>query len=116
VADVFDAITSDKSYRGAYQAHEAVGMMQSWSGDYFDPEIIDALMAVVAAYPLGSFVTLNNGESGLVVSNRVGYAYQPVVRMLFKKDFTPHPAPYDLDLARNDYMSVAGVADDSILA
>ncbi len=113
VADVFDAISSDKSYRGAYQAHEAVKMMQSWSGDYFDPEIINAFMGVVAAYPIGSYVTLNNGESGLVVTNKTGCVTQPVVRVLYKKDFTPHPSPYDLDLAKNDYMSVAAVTDDS---
>ncbi len=45
VADVFDAVLSDRSYRGAMSVDEAVDVMKAGSGSQFDPEIVDALLA-----------------------------------------------------------------------
>jgi PAS domain S-box-containing protein len=44
VADVFDAILSDRSYRTAMSVEEAVGVMTAGRGSQFDPEIVDALL------------------------------------------------------------------------
>jgi len=44
VADVFDALLSDRSYRTAMSVDEAVGVMKAGIGSQFDPEIIDALL------------------------------------------------------------------------
>lgn len=112
VADVFDAITSDKNYRKAFEAHEAVRMMQRWSKEYFDAEVIAAFVNVAAAYPLGACVMLSSGESGLVVANKVGRASTPTVRILYKDDFIPHPKPYDLNLAESEDVQVIAVTDD----
>ncbi len=69
VADVYDALTSDKPYRLAYPPHEAREMLNNWSGELFDPEVTDVFLENLAAYPVGSHVILNNGESGLIVSS-----------------------------------------------
>jgi putative two-component system response regulator len=42
VADVFDALTSDRVYRAALPLKSAVKMMQDGRGRHFDPEILDA--------------------------------------------------------------------------
>jgi PAS domain S-box-containing protein len=44
VADVFDAVLSDRSYRAAMSVDEAVGVMKAGRGTQFDPEIVDALL------------------------------------------------------------------------
>jgi putative two-component system response regulator len=41
VADVFDALTTDRVYRKALPVEEAVGMMQEERAKHFDPEILD---------------------------------------------------------------------------
>jgi putative two-component system response regulator len=41
VADVFDALTTDRVYRTARPVDEAVGMMQEQRAKHFDPEILD---------------------------------------------------------------------------
>jgi putative two-component system response regulator len=45
VADVFDALTSDRPYRPAIAVHEAQAYLVAESGRSFDPEIVDAFMA-----------------------------------------------------------------------
>lgn len=42
VADVFDALTHDRIYRGAFSVPEAVAMVRDGSGSHFDPEVVVA--------------------------------------------------------------------------
>ena len=49
VADVFDALTSDRVYRGAYSVEEAVQMMREQRGLHFDPVMLDAFLEVLSS-------------------------------------------------------------------
>jgi putative two-component system response regulator len=42
IADVFDALTSDRVYRSALPVKSAIKMMQDERGKHFDPELLDA--------------------------------------------------------------------------
>jgi putative two-component system response regulator len=44
VADVFDALTSDRVYRAALPIKSAVGMMREERARHFDPELLDAFL------------------------------------------------------------------------
>jgi putative two-component system response regulator len=44
IADVFDALTSDRVYRSALPVKSAVEMMREERGRHFDPELLDAFM------------------------------------------------------------------------
>jgi HD-GYP domain-containing protein (c-di-GMP phosphodiesterase class II)/methylmalonyl-CoA mutase cobalamin-binding subunit len=47
VADVFDALTSDRVYRKAFSVDEAIEMMREQRGRHFDPVLLDAFMEVL---------------------------------------------------------------------
>jgi HD-GYP domain-containing protein (c-di-GMP phosphodiesterase class II)/methylmalonyl-CoA mutase cobalamin-binding subunit len=47
IADVFDALTSDRVYRKAFPVEEAVQMMREQRGHHFDPVLLDAFMEVL---------------------------------------------------------------------
>jgi cyclic di-GMP phosphodiesterase len=49
VADVFDALTSDRPYRAALPNHTAYDMMAAERGRHFDPAVLDAFLAQRAA-------------------------------------------------------------------
>lgn len=46
VADVFDALTSNRSYRSRSTPEDAIRYMKEQSGILFDPQIVDALMRI----------------------------------------------------------------------
>ena len=47
VVDVWDAITSDRPYRKAWQKEEALQYIQEQSGRHFDPEVVKAFLSPV---------------------------------------------------------------------
>jgi HD-GYP domain-containing protein (c-di-GMP phosphodiesterase class II)/methanogenic corrinoid protein MtbC1 len=49
VADVFDALTSDRVYRLAFSVEQAVEMMLAQRGRHFDPVLLDAFLEVLSS-------------------------------------------------------------------
>jgi HD-GYP domain-containing protein (c-di-GMP phosphodiesterase class II)/CheY-like chemotaxis protein len=49
IADVFDALTSDRVYRKAFSIEEAVTMMTAQRGRHFDPTLLDAFLEVLTS-------------------------------------------------------------------
>jgi hypothetical protein len=49
VADVFDALVSDRPYRAAWPVPDAVGYLTQHAGTKFDSETVAALSAVLAS-------------------------------------------------------------------
>jgi HD superfamily phosphohydrolase YqeK len=47
VADAFDAMTSDRSYRGARPVPEAIAELRKWAGKQFDPAFVDAFVTSI---------------------------------------------------------------------
>jgi HD-GYP domain-containing protein (c-di-GMP phosphodiesterase class II) len=47
VADVWDALTSDRAYRPAFPMDQALDLMMAARGSHFDPEPLDALLELL---------------------------------------------------------------------
>jgi putative two-component system response regulator len=52
VADVYDALTSDRPYRPALCREEALEIMRDGRGKHFDPEVLDAFLDVIEQQPI----------------------------------------------------------------
>jgi putative two-component system response regulator len=57
IADVFDALTSERSYKPAFTVDHALGIMTEERGHHFDPDLLDVFLdivdEVVGVAPLG---------------------------------------------------------------
>jgi HD-GYP domain-containing protein (c-di-GMP phosphodiesterase class II) len=82
IADVYDALTSTRSYRAAWEPHDAINYMMSCVDSHFDVELLGQFLTVVAAYPVGVVVELNNGLVGVVTNTVEGLPLNPVVKVL----------------------------------
>ncbi len=47
VADVFDALTSERPYKKAWPVEKAIDLIQSESGEHFDPQVVEAFNQVI---------------------------------------------------------------------
>lgn len=94
VADVYDALTSDRPYRKASFPNEAIEYMMGNCGIHFDQEILAAFLKSVAAYPSGMLVCLSNGQIAIVIKNNEENTLRPVVRLINEDGSDP----VDIDL------------------
>jgi putative nucleotidyltransferase with HDIG domain len=100
VADVYDALVSDRPYQPAFLPHEALEILES-DGEKFDATVIEKFCRHIAAYPIGTLVGLSNGEVGIVVHNTVGFPFSPKVRSICLKQNLEQIIPYEVDLIKN---------------
>ena len=50
VADVWDALTSDRAYRQGWSAEMALAHVRDGAGTHFDPQVVDALVRLVGGW------------------------------------------------------------------
>ena len=51
VADVYDALTSDRPYKEAWSPEAAIAEIERQRGRQFDPQVVDAFLETIALYP-----------------------------------------------------------------
>ena len=82
VADIFDALVSDRPYRKGMLPHEAYEVMMALADKYVDREILNIFLTHVAIYPVGSVVQLGNGQHGVVTKVLPKLQMRPCIRLL----------------------------------
>ena len=82
IADVYDALTSDRPYRKAMSPNDAVEYILSHGDTQFDYEMVKAFSKAVVPYPPGTLVKLNTGDIGVVTDVFPNFALRPQVKVL----------------------------------
>ncbi|WP_445492318.1 HD-GYP domain-containing protein [Niallia sp. 03133] len=111
VADVFDAITSNRVYRKAMLPHEALEILYAGINKLYDAKIVEAFRKAIILYPNGMSVSLSSGEKGIVSRQNKGLNERPIIRIIKKngKEITP----YEIDLKES--LSIVIVECDAII-
>lgn len=78
VADIYDALVTERPYKAAYSQRDAVEMIMSMTSE-LDMDAMKAFLESMILYPVDSIVTLSNGEKARVVKNNPHYILRPVV-------------------------------------
>ncbi|MGN0642351.1 MAG: HD-GYP domain-containing protein [Huintestinicola sp.] len=81
VADVYDALTSQRPYRTPSPPNEAIEYIMGGTGTHFDEDIVRAFLRKVAPYPVGSGVYLSNGKEAVVMKNFPDQPLRPIVSL-----------------------------------
>ncbi|CAJ0693915.1 Cyclic di-GMP phosphodiesterase [Ralstonia mannitolilytica] len=100
ICDVYDAITSDRPYKKAWEAAYAVQRMVEWRGNHFDPVVFNAFVKSVGIYPVGSLVRLRSGRLAVVMQHTPGALLTPTVKVFFSISSGTRIAPEVIDLAQ----------------
>ncbi|HHX95411.1 MAG TPA: HD-GYP domain-containing protein [Clostridia bacterium] len=71
VADIYDAVTSDRAYRPRMLPHEGMEiLLANCSAGKIDPQVVKLFTRKVVTYPPGCTVRLNTGEIAKVVESK----------------------------------------------
>lgn len=103
VCDVYDALTSDRSYKKAAFPSEVIEYIMGCADTHFDYEILKHFIKIIVAYPVGTFVKLSDGKLAVVVKNYSENIMRPLIRIINSNGTVDE----DIDLLYdNEYMNV----------
>lgn len=99
ICDVYDAVTSTRAYKPAWEPGMALKRMASWSG-HFDTEVFKAFVKSLGIYPIGTVVMLKSGRLAVVVKQTPDSLLKPVVKAFFSTKSKIHIPVIELDLSK----------------
>jgi len=114
LVDSYDAMTTNRIYRSAMLPHQALESLFVDAGKLYDFKMVEILRDRLAIYPIGSEVTLNTGEKGIVVDLNASSPQRPVVRILANAEGEELSVPYEVDLSRKLSLMITSVSDVKI--
>ncbi|MCW8935217.1 MAG: HD-GYP domain-containing protein [Gammaproteobacteria bacterium] len=110
VCDVYDAITSDRSYKKGWEPADALKKMAEWQTGHFDDKVFKAFVKAIGIYPSGTLVKLKSGRLGIVTEQSDKSLLKPKIKIFFSTSSnTPIPTK-TIDLGRSQE-SIASIED-----
>jgi HD-GYP domain-containing protein (c-di-GMP phosphodiesterase class II) len=82
VADVYDAVTSERVYKPAGPPSLGVRVIREGAGTQFCHDVVRHFSAIVMPFPVGHELALPDGRTGVVSRVDPGSPYTPTVRVL----------------------------------
>lgn len=78
VADIYDALVTERPYKSAFSQRDAVEMIMAMTAE-LDMTAMQSFLESMILYPVDSIVELSNGEKARVVKNSPFYILRPTV-------------------------------------
>ncbi len=82
IADVYDALTSDRPHRRALSPNEALEYIMASGSTLFDYNMVVAFSKAVVPYPDGTLVKLTNGDIAIIEQNNPNFPLRPKIRII----------------------------------
>jgi putative nucleotidyltransferase with HDIG domain len=98
IADVYDAMRSQRAYQQAFPTDRILAVLQRNDGKQFDQNLVRRFAQLVGIYPAGNLVRLDTGEVAIVVRTYAPDPYRPRVRIIMSKEGVKLERPVDLNL------------------
>lgn len=101
IVDVYDAITSQRIYRGGISAEDALKRMYEWRRKDFQPELVEEFIRCMGIFPIGSLVELNTGGIGVVITINCERRLKPKVALVLRSNKEPYTERFIADLVKH---------------
>jgi HD-GYP domain-containing protein (c-di-GMP phosphodiesterase class II) len=116
LADVYDALITDRTYRRGLLPYEAMKIIIGSSGIDFEPSITSAFVRSMSIYPPGSLVRLNTGEIAMVIRVSKESIIRPYIRVILNPDGQICKETIDIDLMKESKHYIIGVVDIDVFS
>jgi HD-GYP domain-containing protein (c-di-GMP phosphodiesterase class II) len=98
IADVYDAMRSQRTYQQAFPTDRILAVLQRNDGRQFDQHLVRRFTQLVGIYPVGNLVRLDTGEIAVVLRTYAPDPYRPRVRVIMTNERMRLERPHDVNL------------------
>ncbi len=105
IADVFDAITSNRVYREAMLPHIGLEILYAGAVSIFDKDMVEAFKSSIVAYPNGLTIELNDHRIGIVVKQNNHICDRPIIEIIDEGN-GKLKTPYQIDLSVENNLTI----------
>ena len=108
IVDVFDAMTSDRCYKDAFQPQHTLNEIYNMTPEKLDQELVEGFIKCVGIYPVGSIVELNTGHTGVVVKLNERNRLKPIIGLALNRKKEPYDTIKMLNLSSDVWQKSSG--------
>jgi HD-GYP domain-containing protein (c-di-GMP phosphodiesterase class II) len=119
VSDVYDALTTERSYKKPYSINDALLYVMRNTNTHFCSYISQRFIYEMSQryelgsfYPVGAFVQLTTGEIGYITGKDKEYTMKPEVAILKNQKGVPLRVPIQIDLKRDTSRQISKTIDE----
>ena len=105
IADVYDALTSERPYKKAYTPSVTYNIMVNVNKGQFEPDMLKLFFNNVAIYPIGTVLRTIYGF-GVVTNCEFGRTATPTICLFADRDGKLLPKPTSVDLSESNERAV----------
>jgi len=105
VADVFDAVTSNRVYKGKMQPSQGIAILEAGKGTLYDAKVVDAFTKIIAHYPNGTTVVLSDESRAIISKQNQNAPNKPWAR-IFEQNGEILKATHEVNLLHSDLMII----------
>ena len=98
IADVYDAMRSQRNYQRAFPTDRILAVLRQNDGSRFDQRLVRRFSQLLGIYPVGNLVRLDDGSLAVVLRVHAPEPSKPMVRVVVAPDGTRLAAPRDVAL------------------
>ena len=104
IADVYDAMTSDRIYRKRHYPHQVLEYFMGNGNIHFNFNLVSEFLQIIPPFSVGTTVKLSTGDEAVIKSVNMQWAMRPSVRIL-----NSHGTLEDIDLIDHPNITVIEV-------
>lgn len=108
VADVFDAVTSERAYKKRMSGRKGIALLIDNIGTHLDSGVVKVFVGAFGMYPPGTEVLLSDGRTGIVTAPGGKGVLRPRVLLKRSADGSLFPSHAFLDLAAEPSLFIRG--------
>ncbi len=122
LADYYDALTTERSYKKAFTTSETYSLIKKKSDVYFKNKIVSLFLSKMSVfykerdyYPVGSYVLLNTNEVAKIVYKDNEMTSRPGIEIVKNEQGKILPKPISVDLHLDGTRSIIRIIHDFTL-
>lgn len=119
VCDVYDALTTERSYKKPYLVNDALHFIMRNTLTHFSPYVAQRFINEMAQmyelgsfYPVGAFVILNTGETAVITAKESEYSMKPDINIIKNAKGMPLRTGIKVELKRDVSRVISKTIDE----